>query len=343
MKNRAIRVARRHAAVTFVAVAGSLASACSATVEQQPVSVAVRQQDTIATMNDPRARLAAGAKNTAQVAAQNMRLVSYSPKPPAFDSARGLTYINSDLAFRGNIVYQGNFSGFSVWDVSNPTTPQLLSTVVCATDQGDPSIVGNLLFISAESTRSRNDCGTQGITGARPEERMRGVRIFDVSNPRQPRLVKNIQTCRGSHTHTVVPHPTDSNVIYIYVGGSSSVRDSTEMAGCSGGNFATNPNSANQRIDIIRVPLNNPQQAAVVGFARIFENLPRSPGRAGVADTSTAARARSRPSRWASAHPPSRRCRRTRSRGRAGPPARCACASRGRSARCRRSAGCGCR
>ena len=241
------------------------------------------QQDTIATMNDPRAGLAAGAGNTAAVAAQHMRLVSFSPKPAAFDSARGLAFINSDLAFRGNTVYQGNFSGFSIWDVSNPTKPTLLSTMVCATDQGDPTIVGNLLFISAESRRSRTDCGTQGVAEGQEKDRALGVRIFDVSDPRNPRLVKNVQTCRGSHTHTVVPHPTDANVVYIYVGGSSGARDSTELAGCSDATVAENPNTSQYRIDIIRVPLNNPQQAEVTGFARIFENLPRSPGRAGVA------------------------------------------------------------
>ncbi len=238
------------------------------------------QQDTIATMNDPRVGLAAGLKNTAGVAAKNMRLVSFSPKPMEFDSARGLTYINSDLAFGGNIVYQGNFSGFTVWDVSNPAQPVHLSTVVCATDQGDPSIIGNLLFISAESGRARKDCGTQGVQDG--QDRERGVRIFDVSNPRQPKLIKNIQTCRGSHTHTIVPDPSDKNVVYIYVGGSSFVRDSAEVPGCSSGTVEENPNTAQYRVDIIRVPLKKPEDAAVIGFARIFEGLPRPPGRAGV-------------------------------------------------------------
>ena len=246
------------------------------------------QQDTIATLNDPRAGLAAGVKNTAGTALRNMRLVSFTPKPAQFDSARGLTYINSDLAFRGNLVYQGNFSGFSIYDVSNPAEPKHLSTMVCATDQGDPSIYGNLLFISAESGRARTDCGTQGVQDGK--DRMRGVRIFDVSDPRNPKLIKNIQTCRGSHTHTIVPHPTDKNTIYIYVGGSSNVRDSTEVPelNCSSGSVTENPNTAQQRVDIIKVPLRNPEQAAVVGYARIFENLPRSPGRGGVAATDSA-------------------------------------------------------
>ena len=244
------------------------------------------QQDTIATTNDPRAGLKAGPGHSAGVALSNMRLVSYTPKPAALDSARGLTFINSDLAFSGNIVYQGNFSGFTVWDVSNPARPAELSTVVCATDQGDPSIWGNLLFVSAESPRSRNDCGTQGVQDGK--DRMRGVRIFDVSNPRTPKLVKNVQTCRGSHTHTIVPHPTDSSTIYIYVGGSSNVRDPAEMPECAGGDVAENPNTAHFRVDVIRVPLRNPEQAAVVGYARIFEGLPRPPGRGGVALSDTA-------------------------------------------------------
>jgi hypothetical protein len=248
-------------------------------------------QDTVATLNDPRVNLAAGTRNTAGIGAWNMRLVSYTPKPPAHDSARGLTFINSDLAFRGNLVYQGNFSGFSIWDVSNPASPQLVSATLCATDQGDPSIYGNLLFISAESQRARNDCGTQGVQNG--SDRMRGVRIFDVSNPRSPRLVKNVQTCRGSHTHTIVPHPTDREVIYIYVGGSSGVRAAAEKSDCSEGTVAENPNTAQQRVDIIRVPLRNPEQAEVVGFARIFEALPRSPGRGGVAASDTARSGRS--------------------------------------------------
>ena len=244
--------------------------------------VLIKQQDTVATMDDPRVNLAAGTGNTAGIAAKGMRLVAFAPKPAILDSARGLSFINSDLAFRGNIVYQGNFSGFTIWDVSNPAKPVELSTVACATDQGDPSIYGNLLFISAESGRARSDCGMQGVEDGK--DRMRGVRIFDVSDPRNPKLIKNIQTCRGSHTHTIVPHPTDRNTIYIYVGGSSTVRDASEVPelNCSSGTVDENPNTSQYRVDIIKVPLNNPQQAAVVGFTRIFEGLPRAPGRGGV-------------------------------------------------------------
>ncbi len=263
-----------------------LAIAVLAGVASSAPLIAQAPQDTMATMDDPRAGLAPGVDNTAAIAIENMTHVSYTPKPVAFDSTQGLTYINSDLAFDGDVVFQGNFSGFSAWDVSDPANPMLLSTVVCATDQGDPSIYGDLLFISAESRRARKDCGTQGVEDG--QDAMRGVRIFDVSDPTTPQLVKNVQTCRGSHTHTIVPDPADPNVIYLYVGGSSGVRDSTEMAGCSDGTVAENSNTAQYRIDIIRVPLENPEQADVVGYARIFEGLPRPEGRGGEALSDTA-------------------------------------------------------
>jgi hypothetical protein len=266
------RLPRRTA--TFAAAAAATILSAASGLQAQA------REDVLATTSDPRVGLAAGPGNTAGQTALHMRLVSLSPKPAAFDRAQGLTFINSDLAFRGDLVYQGNFSGFMIWDVRDTSKPVLLSTVECATDQGDPSIYGNLLFISAESPRARTDCGMQGVEhGA---DRMRGVRIFDVSDPRAPRLVKNVQTCRGSHTHTIVPHPTDRGVIYIYVGGSSGVRDASELPECSTGTVAENPNTAQYRVDIIRVPLANPEQSAVVGYARIFEGLPRAPGRAGV-------------------------------------------------------------
>ncbi len=139
----------------------------------------------------------------AATAQSGMRLVSFTPKPAEFDTVRGLTFVNSDLAFKGKYVYQGNFAGFSIWDVSNPARPAKVAVVPCITSQGDPSIYGNLLFISAEGNGNRNDCGKGGVTT--PSEHMAGVRIYDVSNPEMPKLVKNVQTCKGSHTHTIHP------------------------------------------------------------------------------------------------------------------------------------------
>ncbi len=228
--------------------------------------------------SDPRNNLSSGLSN-AGIAIEGMRLLSTAPKAPPHDSTRGLTFVNSDLAFRGNLVYQGNFAGFAIWDVSNAAAPRLVSAVDCITAQGDPSIVGNLLFISAEGAGNRNDCAKGGVTN--PADHMAGVRIYDVSNPATPRLVKNVQTCKGSHTHTVIPHPTDRGVVYIYVSGSQNARPDTELAGCrNGGNPADESNSL-FRLDVIRVPLARPQDAEVVTGARIFTGLGPAPARGG--------------------------------------------------------------
>lgn len=228
---------------------------------------------------DPRDGLGAGFTYPG-IAMSGMRLVSSVPKPEPFDSVRGLTFINSDLAFRGTTVYQGNFSGFSIWDVSDPSHPAMLSAVQCVTSQGDPSIVGNLLFISAEGGGNRTDCAKGGVKD--PKDHMAGVRIFDVSNPKEPRLITNVQTCKGSHTHTLIPDPKDPRAVYIYVSGNQGARD--DMAGCVNGTDPADTANSLFRLDVIHVPLDHPEQAAVVGGARIFTGLAAAPRRGGGAN-----------------------------------------------------------
>ena len=223
---------------------------------------------------DPRSNLKPG-RLDAGTAASNMRLVWFAQKPAQFDTARGLTFINSDLAFGGHYAYQGNFAGFTVWDLSNPAKPAIASVVECITSQGDPSIVGNLLFISAEGGGNRNDCGKGGVQD--PKDHMAGVRIYDVSNPRAPRLIKNVQTCKGSHTHTVVPSPTDPRIVYLYVSGQQAARPATELAGCNNGTDPADPTNSLYQLDIIKVPLAHPEQAAVIPGARIFTGLDGAP------------------------------------------------------------------
>ncbi|HEU4632060.1 MAG TPA: hypothetical protein VFS08_20080 [Gemmatimonadaceae bacterium] len=261
------------------------------------VPTALVAQLPLPTTNDPRVGLGAGLTD-AEVAAKNLRLVSNSPKPDIYmprDSAGnldlgGLTYANSDLAFRGNYVFQGNFSGFQIWDVSDPRKPVRKVAYLCATGQGDPSIHGNLLFISAEGPGNRIDCGTQGVQDTVSEERFRGVRIFDVSDVANPKPVGWIQSCRGSHTHTLVPDPRDSSVIYVYISGSAGIRSGQELEGC----LDVPPDSAGSsrgRIDVARVPLDNPAEARVVNGARIFPAQPR-PASHGAAPGDTTQRRR---------------------------------------------------
>jgi hypothetical protein len=239
------------------------------------VAPALASAQSYPSTSDPRANLKPG-RFDAGTAESGMHLVSFSPKPAQFDTSRGLTFINSDLAFgNSHYAYQGNFAGFTVWDVSNPAKPVVASVVECITSQGDPSIIGNLLFVSAEGAGNRNDCGKGGVQD--PKDHMAGVRIYDVSNPSAPKLIKNVQTCKGSHTHTVIPSPTDPKVVYLYVSGQQAARPATELAGCKNGTDPADPTNSLYQLDIIKVPLDHPEQAAVIPGARIFTGLDASP------------------------------------------------------------------
>src|SRR5262252_10845632 len=145
-----------------------------------------------------------------------------APPDPRF--ANFLAFANSDLAFQGTHVFMGSFHGFNTYDIERPSKPKLAASIVCPGGQGDMSVHGNLLFMSVEQTRGRIDCGTQGIQTPVSAERFRGVRIFDISDISKPKQVAAIQTCRGSHTHTLVTNPGDADTLYVYGSGTSTVR-----------------------------------------------------------------------------------------------------------------------
>jgi hypothetical protein len=225
---------------------------------------------TYPTNKDPRSTLKPG-RYDAGIALSNMKQVSHVKKPAAFDTATGLKFINSDLAFGTHYVYQANFAGFTIWDITDPANPVVASATKCITSQGDPTIYGTLLFLSAEGAGNRNDCGDGGVQD--PKDHMAGVRIFDVSNPKAPKLVKNVQTCKGSHTHTLVPSPKDPRTIYLYVSGGQMARPETELAGCKNGTDPADPTNSLFMLDIIRVPLDHPEKAEVIPGARVFTGL----------------------------------------------------------------------
>lgn len=183
-----------------------------------------------------------------------------------------LNFANTDMTFAGNVLVAGNYHGFNAYDISNPATPQLLSSVVCPGGQGDVSVIGNLLIMSVEQTRGRLDCGLQGVADPVSTERFRGIRIFDVSDFTMPVQVAAVQTCRGSHTHTVVTDPDESGAIYVYGSGTSSVRPEDEMSECSDDSPFENPESALFRIDVIKIPVAHPEEAAVVNRPFIFSD-----------------------------------------------------------------------
>jgi hypothetical protein len=252
---------------------------------------------------DPRANLKPGFRD-AQVAAWNLDLVATLAKPEGFfDPAApagpisaperpagapeepetprdpnapppappaGSGFTNSDLAFYGNHVVVGNYHGFNTYNIERADRPRLIASVVCPGGQGDVSIWGNLLFMSAQETRGRLDCGLQGVQAPVSAERFRGVRIFDITDITKPRQVAAVQACRGSHTHTLVPDLKDKNRIYVYNSGTGAVRPGEELQGCSG--KEDDPNTSLFSIDVIEVPLAAPQNARIVNQPRIFMN-----------------------------------------------------------------------
>src|SRR6218665_2265767 len=177
--------------------------------------------------SDPRNNLKAGLFDAGEYTS-NLKVVAKAQSPKGF---LGIT--NSDLAFTGNYVIQGNYNGPVVWDISNPSNPQLVVAYECPASQNDVSVYKNLMFMSAEAQNGRIDCKPGGVRETVSKERMRGVRIFHISNIREPRLVANVQTCRGSHTHTVLEDPKDKENVYIYVSGSSGIRSAGELEGCA--------------------------------------------------------------------------------------------------------------
>jgi hypothetical protein len=310
MINRIHIIASRLLAVLFVL--GSCFAAETLAQNPQPVPTlppGMTGSDT----NDPRSKLSPGLYDAGE-AAMGMKHLTLLKKPDAFQLGSDdpdspavqktlgilgvgdtsqmtkpaqlvyaqLAFANSDLAFQGNHLFQGNFYGVSIYDISNPAQTKLLTTMQCPGGQGDVSVYKNLMFMSVEMPNGRLDCSVQGFApvapptdGAEPKpdvqkDRFRGVRIFDISDIKNPKQVGAVQTCRGSHTHTLVVDPKDKDNAYIYVSGTSFVRPNEELAGCSDGLPDKNPNTALFRIEVIKVPLAAPQNAKIVSSPRIF-------------------------------------------------------------------------
>ena len=224
---------------------------------------------------DPRVGLRAGWMDAGE-AAWNLDVVAKRQPSAAFinlSTPGDRRLINSDLAFTRNYVIQGNYSGYQVFDIANPANPTLVTAYVCPGSQGDVSVYRNLMFMSAEDQRGRNDCGMQGVADTVSKERLRGIRIFDITEMARPKLLTTVQTCRGSHTHTVVTDPNDDANIYVYISGSAPVRSSNELAGCSDRPLEQDTSTALFRIEVIKVPLAAPAQARIVTSPRIFTGL----------------------------------------------------------------------
>ena len=295
-----------------LAVGAVFAAACAATTSSSSSDVGPVNMSTTPPRPDPRIGLAAGtmqrltpdlirvpADSTKRMIVKkaaeaywNMRLVSNTlPKPPFL----GVTH--SDIGFIGNYAIQGNYDGYQVWDISNPAKPGLYDEYLCRGSQSDVSVYKNLIFVSGEATSGRLDCGLQGVEDSVSKERFRGIRIFDVSDLKHPKYIQSVQTCRGSHTHSVLVDPKDPANIYVYISGSAAVRSASELAGCSALAPEADPNSELFKIEVIQVPLSNPTASKVITKPGILMSLgaaPRSLGRTASDSIDRAAQAAAR-------------------------------------------------
>ena len=180
-----------------------------------------------------------------------------------------LSFSNTDVAFRDDIMVAGSYHGFNIYALGDDGQPDLTASVVCPGGQGDVSIVDDLLIMSVEETRGRVDCGLEGVTDEISEERFRGLRIFDISDLTRPKQVGAVQTCRGSHTHSVVSGPDADGELIVYNSGISRVRDEEELPGC----FDESPGddrTALFRIDVIEIPVDNPAASRIIDSPTVF-------------------------------------------------------------------------
>src|SRR5216683_7434363 len=230
---------------------------------------------TVAPNPDPRVGLRSGLMDAGE-ASWHLRVVSKTPPSEKF---AGVT--NSDLAFSGTYAIQGNYNGFQVWDISNPSRPVLKVGYLCPASQSDVSVYKNLLFVSGEGMGGRLDCGTGGVHDSVSADRLRGIRIFDIADITSPKYLANVQTCRGSHTHTLVEDPTDRENVYIYVSGSAPVRSPTELPGCVAAVPDSNPNRSEEhtselqsRSDLVcRLLLEKKKKKKLLQFMSIKKKL----------------------------------------------------------------------
>ena len=180
-----------------------------------------------------------------------------------------LSFANTDMAFRDDLLVAGNYHGFNMYKINGDGVPDLISSIVCPGGQGDVSIVDNLLIMSVEQIRSRIDCGSNGVGSDANPDRFRGIRIFDISDLTNPKQVGAVQTCRGSHTHSVVSGPTKDGKIIVYNSGTASVRDEEEMEECIG-NVPGDQRTALFRIDVIEIPISDPSKSKIVSSPAVF-------------------------------------------------------------------------
>ncbi|TQE33966.1 hypothetical protein Sipo8835_16390 [Streptomyces ipomoeae] len=269
-----LRTRRRRLGVAATAaglLAALLTAGPAAAIPDPGDSPGTRKEVSKRDAAEARAAIAAGEipAQAEVVHSANIQHVTNIPK-------EALPGTNSDLAFQGKYAYAGNYDGFRIFDISNPKAPKTVAQVLCPGSQNDISVSGDLLFLSTDSSRSDSSCNST-TQPATEKSSWEGMKIFDISDKRNPKYVAAVETACGSHTHTLVPERKN---VYIYV---SSYSPSASFPDCQ---------PPHDGISVIKVPRKSPEKAAVVGFPVLFPGEgadgggnPGSPTNPGVSKT----------------------------------------------------------
>ncbi|MFD9940118.1 LVIVD repeat-containing protein [Nonomuraea sp. NPDC059023] len=197
----------------------------------------------------------------------NVKHVANVPKQGPFAAEDAY---NTDLAFQGRYAYQGNYNGFTVYDIGDPAKPRVVSRVSCPGAQNDVSVVGKLLFLSVDESRTGDSCSSE-YGSPTDKGAWEGIRIFDISDKARPKYIKAVKTACGSHTHTLVPDKK-GKAVYLYV---SSYGPGDILAGCK---------PPHDKISIVKVPLKKPTAAKVVATPVLFPEQSGGPTTSGCHD-----------------------------------------------------------
>ena len=183
--------------------------------------------------------------------------------------------INSDIAFHRDLAFVGNFDGFRIIDISDPSDMNVLSETTCRANQGDVSVFPGerrrlYMLQSIDRPVTAPDCTAVdtptvqetdefGVPWARAKFGYEGLRLFDVTDPENPEFMRFYRTECGSHTHTLVP---DGKRVHAYVASYPLLSQITPQEDLDeAGDLACD--APHSKISIVTLPVGDPANGSV--------------------------------------------------------------------------------